>query len=225
MDWRPSPEGVRDNLWSSAIGALTAIVVPTVLTAWAWISERLSPPLLVTLAIANYGIVVWAISRTWILFRLSAASNEGDALRKKVAELEAQLKHEHDAVPGRRREQKILASLVERGVKILNLYKLPRVTAPTKDLEDRKILEELQVLGDLHRQWEGEVKTQLCNFFDKSYVVRFIDSNEPVIYPGVEAGVVEERQQAFLTLYSQVLQLKKFHEETEKNSETESLSN
>lgn len=69
----------------------------------------------------------------------------------------------------------------------------------------------------LHAQWEETVKTNLHNSLSVSHVVRFLDSNESVVYPNVAAGIPEKQQPRYVILYSQILQLYIFKDEIERD--------
>ena len=63
MDWWPSPEGVRDNLYSSIIWLLLGFLGAGVLAGWVWLREAVSPPILVALMIGFFGVMMLAINQ------------------------------------------------------------------------------------------------------------------------------------------------------------------
>jgi hypothetical protein len=84
MDWRPSPEGVRDNLYSDAIWWGIGLLGAAMLAVWVCLREMVSPPILVALLIGFYGVVLLAINQTRDIFRKRAV----DPLLKKLDEIE-----------------------------------------------------------------------------------------------------------------------------------------
>ncbi len=87
MDWRPSFEGIRDNLYASGIWFLLSLLGAAVLAGWVWLREMVSPPILVALTIGFYGLILLAINQTRALFR-KGLEQKLDGMEQRIGKLE-----------------------------------------------------------------------------------------------------------------------------------------
>src|SRR5258708_3984330 len=190
-----------------------SVVIAIVTAAWGLLFSPLGPFIFIN-CLGAFAITLLIANEIQVR-RLRGKVERGElAPPEKVAELESrvgqltsQLNRERDAAPLRRKIQESLGRFIKRGEEIRDLYRSAPYP-PTVDNPDT-----------LHAEWEEQVKTYLHNFIGSSYVSRFIDSPDVVIYGGIASEVVEERKHNYTVIYSQILQLQKFYEEVERDSE------